>query len=79
METVAKKKASSLGARIRALRGAAGFTQVEVAAHVGVTEQTFIRWEQDKSEPSFSELCAIAAMFGKTPNDFTTGGGESQG
>lgn len=70
MQTVTKKPNSPLGPRIRLLREAAGYTQVEVAQAVGVTKQTYIRWEMGGSEPSFSELAVIAEMFGKTPNDF---------
>lgn len=66
------KKQTLLGQRLRSLREASGFTQVGVAAALGVTKQTIIRWEQGLSEPSFTELCEIARMFGKTPNDFVT-------
>jgi transcriptional regulator with XRE-family HTH domain len=81
MTTVAKNKPSPtpFARRLRSLREASGFTQKEVAAQVEITEQTYIRWEQGLSEPSFSELCVIASMFGVTPNDFAPSEGEAQG
>lgn len=79
MGTVAKSKDGRLGARMRELREAAGYTQVEVADAVGVSEQTYVRWERGGSEPTFTDLCVIATMFGKTPNDFAPGDGEEQG
>lgn len=73
MPTVSKKKSTTLlGEKLRSLREAAGFTQQEVATELGVSYQTYFRWEQGKTEPSFTELCQVARMFGKTPNDFAT-------
>lgn len=69
MVTVSKKQ-SPLGERLRSFREAVGYTQVQVAEELGVTKQTVIRWEQGGSEPSFTELCVLARMFGKTLNDF---------
>ena len=40
------------GARIRTRRQALGWTQVELAARVGVSESTVIRWEKGKMPPS---------------------------
>ncbi|HJZ59443.1 MAG TPA: helix-turn-helix transcriptional regulator [Gemmataceae bacterium] len=71
MQGVAKKrKVTPFAERLRALRNAAGFTQQAVADELDIGIQTYMRWERGETEPSFSELCAIAAMFGKTPNDF---------
>ena len=71
MQTVAKKKGPSpFALRLRALREAASYTQQKVADEVGVNIHTYMRWEAGKTEPSFGELCVIASMFDKTPNDF---------
>lgn len=70
MVVVAKDRVNPFAVRLRGLREAAGYTQQEVADHVGVVVMTYIRWERGSTEPSFTQLCAIASMFGKTPNDF---------
>jgi len=71
MQTVAKKKnPSAFAARLRALREAVPLTQKQVAEGVGVSIQTYMRWERGDTEPTFSELCVIAEMCKKTPNDF---------
>jgi transcriptional regulator with XRE-family HTH domain len=68
---VSKKKSNTFGPRLRQLRTAAGFTQQEVADEVGVSLQTYNKWEMGRAgEPGFSELCTIAAMFGVQLNDF---------
>lgn len=40
------------GARIRTRRQALGWTQVELADRVGVSESTVIRWEKGKMPPT---------------------------
>ncbi len=67
-----QKKPSPLGARIRALREAAGITQEDAAAAVSVHVQTYMRWERGGSEPSFTALQQLAAAFDVTLNDFAT-------
>jgi transcriptional regulator with XRE-family HTH domain len=70
MQTVAKKKPSPFAVRLRTFREAADVTQAEAAESAGVHIQTYMRWERGGTEPTFSELCALAELFGKTPNDF---------
>lgn len=70
MQTLAKKKGSTLADRLRDLREAARLTQTHAAEAAGVHVQTYMRWERGETEPTFSQLCALAAVFGKTPNDF---------
>lgn len=69
---IVSERATPLADRLRTLREAAGYTQQEVAEQIGVAAQTYWRWEQGRGEPSFRQICAVAAMFGKTPNDFVT-------
>lgn len=77
MQTVAKsKKPSTFAVRLRAMRDAAELTQAEAAEGAGVHVQTYMRWERGQTEPNYSELCALAAMFGKTLNDFAPLEGE---
>jgi transcriptional regulator with XRE-family HTH domain len=71
MNAVAKKKPSTFAARLRELREAAELTQVQLAKAAGVHIQTFMRWERGETEPTFTQLCAIASAVGKTLNDFT--------
>lgn len=73
MQTVAKKKPKNLkrfANRLRSLRELAAITQVTAAAVAGVHIQTYMRWERGETEPTFSELCALAAVFGKKTDDF---------
>lgn len=72
MPTVTDKP-RTFAARLRELREESGLTQRDVAAAVGVAHQTYLRWEQGKTEPSVSQLQALASVFGKTPNDFLDG------
>lgn len=71
MQTVAKKKSlAAFATRLREFRESADVTQLRAAKGAGVHIQTYMRWERGETEPSFSELCALASMFGKKPNDF---------
>lgn len=79
MVAVAKEKPSAFAVRLRALREASGFTQVEVASEIGVGYQTYLRWERGEREPEYSQLSALAAMFGVTLNDFAPLEGEAEG
>lgn len=75
-DTVAKSERVTFSKRFRELRELAGRTQQDVADELGVSTMTVIRWERGDSEPSFTQICVVARMFDKTPNDFTTGDGE---
>lgn len=64
MNTVAKKKPTALAVRIRQLREAAGYSQVDAARELDVGRQTYIRYETGDSEPSFADVCKLALLFG---------------
>ena len=49
---------------IRALREAAGLTQVDLARQIGVTRQTLIAVEQERYSPSLELAFQIARVFG---------------
>jgi putative transcriptional regulator len=49
---------------IRALREAAGMTQLELAIRVGVTPVTVYNWERGRHELKASQLRALARVFG---------------
>ncbi|WP_040597839.1 helix-turn-helix domain-containing protein [Patulibacter medicamentivorans] len=54
-------------------RAATGLTRAEVAALLGVAELTYRRWEQGQTEPTVSQLPALAAALGTTPTQLLTG------
>ncbi|MBE6880326.1 MAG: helix-turn-helix transcriptional regulator [Ruminococcaceae bacterium] len=54
---------------IKALRKKKGFSQAEVAEHLGMTKQGYSLYELGKREPDFDTLKAIADFFG-TDTDF---------
>ena len=54
----------SLGEGIRAHRMRCGMTQEFVAESLGVSRQAVSKWEQGLSDPSTSNLLALAKLFG---------------
>lgn len=54
----------SLGETIRAHRTRCQMTQEFVAESLGVTRQAVSKWEQGASDPSTSNLLALAKLFG---------------
>ena len=59
-----KAERASLGEVIRARREACGMTQELVAQKLGVSRQAVGKWESGKSEPSTTNLTALAELFG---------------
>lgn len=55
--------------KIRKLRLAAGKTQREIAAAVGVTERTYVRWEHGQNHPDALSLVRLAGYFGVEPRE----------
>lgn len=54
---------TTLGAVIRKLRHAKGFSQEELAAQLGVSRQAVSKWEKGLSSPDTENLLALAALF----------------
>ena len=52
------------GERIRQGRETKGLTQEELAEVVGVSRQAVSKWENGTSDPSTSNLCALAKLYG---------------
>ena len=50
--------------RIAAVRKAAGLTQEQLGELLGVTRQAVSKWESGASDPSTSNLLALAKLFG---------------
>ena len=59
-----RQERASLGEVIRARREACGMTQELVAQKLGVSRQAVGKWESGKSEPSTTNLMALAELFG---------------
>lgn len=52
-----------LGKRLKAARKAAGMTQKEAAAAIGVTESTYCGYETGKRSPDPRKISALAKVF----------------
>lgn len=56
----------TLGARIGAMRREKGWTQLELADKMGVTDKAVSKWERDICWPDTASLPKLAALFGLT-------------
>ncbi len=56
----------TLGGRIGALRREKGWTQLELAEKMAVTDKAVSKWERDLSWPDAASLPKLAALFGLT-------------
>ena len=61
-----------LNERIRELRLAAGFSQVELAEKLGVSKQSVSNWENDNIQPSIEMLVKISRIL-NVSTDFILG------
>jgi len=57
----------ALGARLRAARQAAGLTQVEAAARIGVGRPSLTMWELGHHDVTYSRLTRLMAAYGADP------------
>jgi DNA-binding XRE family transcriptional regulator len=73
MILVAAEGRRILGARVRALREAAGFTQDALAQAAGIGRATMIRLENGKRVPKLGTLKAIARVLERPVEDLLTG------
>lgn len=53
-----------LNRRIHDLRGAFGWSQVELAKQLNVSKQTVSNWENDNIQPSIDMLVRLSRIFG---------------
>ncbi|MBE6894702.1 MAG: helix-turn-helix transcriptional regulator [Ruminococcaceae bacterium] len=60
----------SLGEVIRKHREEKGFTQEYMAEQLGISRQAVSKWENGVTEPSTSNLFALAKLFDMTIEDF---------
>ena len=71
-EPIRKEKAESarsLGEVLKRHRAACKMTQEFVAESLDVSRQAVSKWESGKSDPSTSNLIALAALFGTTAEE----------
>jgi transcriptional regulator with XRE-family HTH domain len=59
----------SIGNNIRALRKSKGWTQVELAQKLNITQQAITAYERGKKRPPVDKLPDIAELFGVTIED----------
>ena len=62
-----------LGARIAALRRAAGWNQAELARRLGISSSAVGMYEQGRREPSADMLVQLARVFGVSVDYLLTG------
>ncbi|MBQ8763920.1 MAG: helix-turn-helix transcriptional regulator [Clostridia bacterium] len=55
-----------LNEKIKALRLAGNYSQVDIAEKLSVTKQTISNWENNNIQPSIDMLVKIADLFGVT-------------
>ena len=73
MELITAEGRQILGARIRALRESAGFTQEALAQAAGIGRVTMVRLENGKHAPKLGTLKAIARALEQPVEDLLTG------
>jgi len=59
----------SLGEALKAHRTECKMTQEFVAEHLGVSRQAVSKWENGTSDPSTSNLLALAKLYGISPEE----------
>ncbi|NLR96168.1 helix-turn-helix domain-containing protein [Rhizobium sp. P38BS-XIX] len=69
----------TLGGRMSMARDAAGISLEALASQLGVSEETMLAWESDRSEPMPSALVKMSALFGVSPAWLMTGTGDGPG
>ena len=67
---------ATLGDRIAAARGAAGLSQDDLAAKLGVRATTIDAWEHDRKEPRANRLQTLCGMLGVSLGWLLTGEGD---
>ena len=60
---------SNVGANIRAAREAAGMTQAQLAAQLGIGQARIAEWESGATDPRATSLVAIIKALGADPGD----------
>jgi transcriptional regulator with XRE-family HTH domain len=67
------KKWQPIGTRLKEARNDAGLTLSELADLTGISVASLSRFESDRAEPSFGDVCVIARELGWPLHHFATG------
>ncbi len=67
------ENAKTLGEAIKTYRNKCRMTQEFVAESLGVSRQAVSKWESGRSDPSTTNLMALAKLFGVTPEAMLKG------
>ena len=59
----------TLGQRISLYRKKLNISQEELGARLGVSRQAVSKWESGRSDPSTTNLIALAKLFGIEPEE----------
>lgn len=70
------ERAKSLGQVLKEHRMERGMTQEFVAEALGVSRQAVSKWESGRSDPSTTNLLALAKLFGVPPEELLREGEE---
>lgn len=62
-----------IGAVLKEARTLKKLSQPEVANMVGVTKQTYLKWENDATEPKASQISKLAEALGITADEICRG------
>ena len=62
-----------LCSRIRSLRMKAGYTQMELAERIGISQAAYSRLEKGEVEVSITKLMELCAIYGVRPTDLLEG------
>ena len=54
----------TLGEKLKMLRASRGLSQEQLAAELNVSRQAVSKWESGASDPSTSNLLALAKLYG---------------
>ena len=73
------REQQTLGRRIQEARKAAGLSQESLGERLGVSRQAVSKWESGVSDPSTSNLLALAKLYGVSAEDLLRGVHPSEG
>ena len=68
-----KSPRTDFGARVKALREAAGLTQEQVAGQLGITQASYALWERRNVALTAAQLGKLAAALGASADDLVFG------
>ena len=63
----------TLGQRLQKARKESGLSQEELAEQLGVSRQAVSKWENGVSDPSTSNLIALAKLYGLSAEELLEG------